>query len=443
MAKKTPVIIFFEPGTVKTLVQRLPLPTVANVLCHETEREAAQELGTVIAGYSEGWLAPCREDMTSLGLILEPFKDRQIIVPTLSEQIPPHVRTTLALLGFSDILELTPTHSHMVHLPAKPNSDSVRSLLLKACGGIGNVVLLTPLLHASLSQGWKTTFCPVSDLNGGSLGELFRGDAPSGLSIVEPDKAIHASADVILNVEANTLRSPLDFHHNPYRIGAPGHEPAFAARFFENVTGVAVDISNTFVGGTTESVPRRLRHRIVICPGSKPSWDSKRWPHMNALLRKLEDPLILCKKADLAAYRDLPFLTPITARNAEFLTDLNLFQAASLLRSAKAVVANDCGMAHVAAAAGVPTLILFGPSSLEKNRHHRANVLSLSLGLECQPCQGATSGPGRLGPGAYSCLEGYRCFAELSVETVLDALDTAASFPATTRNSLGAEISGL
>jgi hypothetical protein len=323
----------------------------------------------------------------------------------------------------------------MLELPKTPDFRKVGSVLLKACAGIGNLVLLTPLLNTCLELGLRTMFCPISDLDGASLASLFR-NSSSRLQLVAPSEVLDIPADLILNVEAHKFAGQDDFHHNPYRIGISGHEPGFAAKFFENITGVSVDISRTFVGGNPDDVPAGLRNRVIVCPGSKSGWDSKRWPHMDDLLRRLDKPVVLCRDADLRAYRDLEFLTAITAPNATRMTDLTLFQAASLLRTASMVIANDCGMAHVAAATGVPTFILFGPSSLEKNRHPRTNVLSLSLGLDCQPCQGANSGPGQLGSGAYSCIRGYRCLAELTVEKVLAALAALTSAPQTTYNPL-------
>ena len=143
---------------------------------------------------------------------------------------------------------------------------------------------------------------------------------------------------------------------------------------------------------------------------------------MDRLAALLPDsPVVLCRQQDLDAYGKLPFLHAIGSSRAEIITHFSLSRAAGLLRTARLVIANDCGMAHAAAAAGAPTLILFGPSSVVKNRHPGKNVHVLSLGLPCQPCQEKITGSGRLAENDYTCDTAYRCLGELSAEMVLDA----------------------
>ena len=57
------------------------------------------------------------------------------------------------------------------------------------------------------------------------------------------------------------------------------------------------------------------------------------------------------------------------------------------LAMAEGVVAVDCGLAHCAAAVGMPTTVLFGPTSIEKNRPVGPRVRVLTRGVDCQPCQ--------------------------------------------------------
>ncbi len=424
MTKAKPLVVFAEPGAVMReqalLSKNLSDGEPVDVLCHADDLAKVNGWGGAVYTYSGGNLAPCRKDLDVLRERLALPARSATLLPVTAGDAPPHVVTTLGLLGAGTVVALSPGGSRRLRAPcpAHASPSNGATLVLKACGGIGNMVLLTPLLHAALQQGWRTVFCPLSDLDGGSLALLFQ-DAAPGLEVLEPERVDEVTADWTLNVEAHGLQREGDFHHNPYKVGVPGHEPTFSARFFRNVTGVACDLTKTFVGGDPATTPPHLRDRIVVCPGSKAGWDAKRWPHMNALLRVLDAPLVLCKPQDLALYRKTPHLTPLDAPNATYLTDLNLLEAASLLRTARAVVANDCGMAHVAAAAGAPTLILFGPSSLEKNRHPRSNVRNVHLGLECQPCQGQRHGPGRLGPGDWWCEKKFQCLEGLCVEQVL------------------------
>lgn len=422
MPEKLPLLVFAEPGAAAALERCVKQLPDAAILCHERDRESASEFSDTVVAYAGGFLAPCRDDLHDISRRLGRLDRTRAFVPAFERGTPPHVRTALRLLGLTEAWEIGAEGHRALPLPRLPERGAIKILLLKACGGIGNVVLVTPLVSASLGQGWETIFCPISDLDGSSFADLFRLKV-EGLRVVRPSELDGLRADVTLNIEAHGLRGTDDFHHNPFRVGISGYEPGFAARFFQNVTGVSVDVSQTFVGGDPHSLPAGLRGRIVVCPGSKSGWDSKRWPHMNDLLRRLDDPVVLCRDDDIAAYRDLDFLSPLTAPGAKIITGMDLFQAASLLRGARAVVANDCGMAHVAAAAGVPTVILFGPSSLEKNRHPGENVRVLSLGLDCQPCQGGDGPHGGLAPNDYFCSHGFRCLADLDVDQVLRALN--------------------
>jgi heptosyltransferase-2 len=66
----------------------------------------------------------------------------------------------------------------------------------------------------------------------------------------------------------------------------------------------------------------------------------------------------------------------------------------------------------------VPTVTLFGPTSVELTRTGAAHEMSLSLALECQPCM------------ERSCpLKHHRCMRELTVDRVLTAIEAALASP--------------
>ena len=82
---------------------------------------------------------------------------------------------------------------------------------------------------------------------------------------------------------------------------------------------------------------------------------------------------------------------------------------AALLRC-RAVVGNDTGAVHLAAALGVPTTVLVGPTDPRRTRPLGAPVAMVSAGVFCQPC------------GYHECpLTHHACMEELSVTAVLEA----------------------
>ena len=420
----THLYILPEPGLARAAwlteaLERSLRQGPVQVLCPEADAASlARDVpGAAVVAFGPGCLTPARADLERLAQALAPGPARIFLVRDLSR---PHswdaYATAVRLLGLPGCVELSGQGTSERSFPPRPDLSRPGTLLLKACGGIGNVVQTTGILSAALARGWQAVFCPVSD-NSQSLAALFVDPSRPGLRVIGPGDLPGVRADLCLNIEFRSDIQPEDYFHSPYREPMERSEAEAYARFAANVTGWGVDPAATFVGPGAE-VPANLFGRVVLVPGSKPGWDSKRWPHMQRLAGMLDRPVVLCREADLQAYAGLPFLAAIQSGTAELVTDLDLAQAVAVLRGARAVVANDCGLAHVAAAAGAPTLVLFGPSSLDKNLHPRPNVTALRRDLPCRPCQGREQGPGRLSGKGYRCDLGYPCLAGIEAEDV-------------------------
>jgi ADP-heptose:LPS heptosyltransferase len=106
------------------------------------------------------------------------------------------------------------------------------------------------------------------------------------------------------------------------------------------------------------ALPRRF---ALLIPGASPSRPGKRWPGFPALAAGLGMPAVV---AGGPAERPLAEEIRATAPDAVDLTGrTGLFELASLARRAAVAVGNDTGPTHLAAAAGCPTLALFGDES--------------------------------------------------------------------------------
>jgi lipopolysaccharide heptosyltransferase II len=109
---------------------------------------------------------------------------------------------------------------------------------------------------------------------------------------------------------------------------------------------------------------------------------------------------------------------------AEILCDQNLAgrtsldQAVALLGLADAVLSNDSGLMHVAAALDRPQAALFGPSDPRRTGPRNPAARVLRLGLDCSPCNK------RICP-----LGHHRCLEDLFPESVLAALPQAGKPP--------------
>ncbi len=139
-------------------------------------------------------------------------------------------------------------------------------------------------------------------------------------------------------------------------------------------------------------------------------WERKRWPHYPRLAEKLieEGYAVVLIGGQSEAKKFRPEEWPRQVQN--FMGRLNLQETASLIERCDVVVANDSGPAHVAAALGTPTLVLFGPTKMSKNIPLGDKVKAVTMDLECSPCQHTER---------WDACDNWRCMNELTVERVL------------------------
>jgi ADP-heptose:LPS heptosyltransferase len=69
---------------------------------------------------------------------------------------------------------------------------------------------------------------------------------------------------------------------------------------------------------------------------------------------------------------------------------LRLSQVAALVAGSDVYLGNDSGISHLAAAVGVRTVVLFGPSDIAQWSPRGSRVTIVSRHIECSPCQSVT-----------------------------------------------------
>lgn len=162
----------------------------------------------------------------------------------------------------------------------------------------------------------------------------------------------------------------------------------------------------------------------VFAPGAE-FGPSKRWPesHYAELARGLQGPVLL-----LGSGKDAPVCEAIAEAGGAHCRSLagrtSLSRAFALIAAARAVVSNDSGLMHVAAAFGVPQVALFGSSSPLHTPplSDRASVVWLKQDpdyqppLDCAPCF------------ARECPLGHhRCLRDVAPARVATLLQAASS----------------
>ncbi len=144
-----------------------------------------------------------------------------------------------------------------------------------------------------------------------------------------------------------------------------------------------------------------LRPFVVIHPGVGPFAPARRWPaeRFAAVAQELA-----CRKVGIVVTGTTregsdaaPLLQVEGVCNLIGRTDIATL--AAVLEHASLVLGSDCGVVHLAAALGRPTLVLFGPTNVEawrplgaaivnplKALHVTDSVLALTAQLPCSPC---------------------------------------------------------
>jgi heptosyltransferase II len=141
----------------------------------------------------------------------------------------------------------------------------------------------------------------------------------------------------------------------------------------------------------------------VFCPGAEYG-PAKRWPYFRELAARLDAQIVI-----LGSPSDKTAAEQIRGKNLAGRTTLD--EAIDLIAGARAVISNDSGLMHVAAATGTPLVALFGSSSPEHTPPLSPAARVLWLKVECSPCFE------RICP-----LGHFKCMNGLSVERVLQEL---------------------
>lgn len=290
------------------------------------------------------------------------------------------------------------------------------AVLVHLGAGIGNVVLATPLLVALQELGF-------------TVDVLLAADYPQTADLLRP-----------WSVVRNVLSGPAEGRsRSEYARILPAippfYWPRFASAFRHRDNTVPRPPESTFYQNEQEfylGFARALGYpanrapffslpiapaeaafgplrTLVLAPGCKTGeMTAKRWPHFAELAGQFEHVAVVGTPDDLRQPDGRLQSFPPHVRS--FVGKLTLRQTAELMAGAGTVVGNDCGLAHVAAATGVPTLMIFGPTPHATLGQFPPNVKIIRRGLPCEPCWFHA----RLG----ACARGVDCLNEINVETV-------------------------
>lgn len=182
----------------------------------------------------------------------------------------------------------------------------------------------------------------------------------------------------------------------------------------------ALRVSETALGALGSRFALLAARRVLaLCPGAE-FGASKRWPAASyaavareALARGEEVWLLGSAHDGPAAAAILQALSGGEREHCrDFTGATTLAEAIDLLSQAHAVVSNDSGLMHVAAALDRPLVVIYGSSSPGFTPPLARRVRTVSLGLDCSPCF------------QRQCPLGHqKCMLDLEPARVLRALD--------------------
>jgi heptosyltransferase-2 len=164
---------------------------------------------------------------------------------------------------------------------------------------------------------------------------------------------------------------------------------------------------------------------LALCPGAE-FGESKRWPaeHYAAVadekIRQGWQVWLFGSKKDHPVGEDIRqrLIPGLREESINLSGETSLAEAIDLLSCAAAVVSNDSGLMHVAAALDRPLVAVYGSTSPSFTPPLATRVETVQLGLECSPCFERTCRFGH-----------YNCLRELQPAMVVSRLDGLAGDP--------------
>jgi lipopolysaccharide heptosyltransferase I len=128
---------------------------------------------------------------------------------------------------------------------------------------------------------------------------------------------------------------------------------------------------------------------VAVCPTA--GWTTKTWPESS--FAQAADQLADAYGARVF-WLGSPGERPVGERAAGLMShpsrnlmgELSLPEVAVFLRAADLFVGNDSGLMHMAAAAGTPTVAVFGPTDPARTGPYTDRARVVTAGVDCRPC---------------------------------------------------------
>lgn len=202
--------------------------------------------------------------------------------------------------------------------------------------------------------------------------------------------------NIISEVERRILHSNTVVERDPVcELTVSEKRLAGASELLEEA---GVDVSKpvvAFGAGSTNSMAKR--------------WGEERFAELGAMLQNEIGANVVM----LGSRDEADVSSRVSALSDADIVDLtgktNLAEATAILARADLFVSNDMGLAHIAAAVGTKTVVIFGPTKDVTTRPFGPNAEVVRHDVECSPCM------------LRDCPIDHRCMARVGVDRVYEA----------------------
>lgn len=256
------------------------------------------------------------------------------------------------------------------------------SILLITLSNIGDAIMTTPVLAALHARYPEARIDLVCDVRSSSLfepcpyvGQLFTRDKKSGwagywqliclLRKTHYDIVVDLRTDFLVHL----LRARKKIKKLPNASTLHLHSVQKHMAAVQALVGSKVPSAELWVSSRDQqSINKRFAlNGRWLAIGLGANFSGKIWPVeryvevVNALFDQIDGVVLLGSQADATLAKQLSHAVKVPLHNA--CGCLSLPQSYALLKECYFFLGNDSGLGHMAAAAGVPTLTLFGPGS--------------------------------------------------------------------------------
>lgn len=332
----------------------------------------------------------------------------------------------------------------LLPLPSKSNIPvSLHTILIIRPGGIGDVVLLAPVINFLRVAYPAVTLSVLAERrNAGvcalipAIDHFYCYDKPA-----EFMQALQGRYDLVIDTEqwhrlsavvARLVRSSMKIgfgtnersrmftHSVPY--SHDDYEMVSFSRLFEPLTGACAALDGTTPFLTVPSdataaaekllAPLGDQQVVVIFPGAsivERRWGAARYKAVAELIQKKGYAVVVVGGADDL----LDGLAIAGDCGLNLAGKTTLAETAAVLARAVLLISGDSGVLHIAVGLGTPTVSLFGPGRALKWAPQGDHHTVLNKGLPCSPCTTFGTTP--------PCPHKARCMQEITVAEVVNA----------------------